>query len=114
MLKFQLGKCKISFFYLKNISKTFRTLSPTDICKACTYKTKNDKQYKNPDFRSEYNCGKSYVPSYNIAPTDVTPVLVSASHFDDESLSSDRVLVPMMWSMIPFWHKVFVNSCLKS
>lgn len=45
------------------------------------------------------------MPSYNIAPTDVTPVLVSALHFDDESKITDRILIPMMWGLIPCWHK---------
>lgn len=34
----------------------------------------------------------------------MTPVLVSARHFDDECDSNDRVVVPMLWGMIPFWH----------
>lgn len=50
-----------------------------------------------------------------MAPTDITPVLVSAKHFQDTVAqaddaqqqtadSNDRVLVPMMWGMVPFWH----------
>lgn len=45
-----------------------------------------------------------------MAPTDVTPVLVSAAHFAADSsvaaASSDdgRLLVPMMWGLIPSWH----------
>lgn len=62
-----------------------------------------------------------------MAPTDISPVLVSAAHFDVDNedvdckefseltdiddkenessqSSNDRVLVPMMWGMIPFWH----------
>lgn len=60
-----------------------------------------------------------------MAPTDISPVLISAAHFDcdsdadvqhfpdteassDEEKESingfDQVLVPMMWGMIPFWH----------
>lgn len=57
----------------------------------------------------EYNCGRSYCPSYNLAPTDITPVLVSSDHFYDEEDSKNninsRLVVPMMWGMIPFWHK---------
>lgn len=61
-----------------------------------------------PEWRSEFNCGRKYTPSYNIAPTDITPVLVSAEHFGDDGSDDgqSRVIVPMMWGMIPFWHKV--------
>lgn len=45
-----------------------------------------------------------YRPSVNIAPTDVTPVVVSGSHFDQDANSP--VIYPMMWGMIPPWHKV--------
>lgn len=62
-------------------------------------------EYRNPEYRHEFNCGKQYQPSYNVAPTNVTPVLVSAKHFDDTTNSSDRLIVPMMWGMIPFWHR---------
>lgn len=123
-----------------------RTLEPDDIRKACQYKKTSDEskidKYTKPEWRHELNCGKSYQPSYNIAPTDITPVLVSAQHFDfnedtpasatqieanDWSLDSDdhpneadprpctfdnrhqtsedRLLVPMMWGMVPFWHQ---------
>lgn len=50
--------------------------------------------------------GKKYEPSFNIAPTDITPVLTSRAHFtDDENDSSDHIIVPMLWGMIPRWHK---------
>lgn len=123
-----------------------RTLEPDEIRKACKYKTTSDEskindKHTKPEWRHELNCGKTYKPSYNIAPTDITPVLVSAQHFDfdeedtsaiqieadDWSLDSDdhpneadprpntfanrlqsaedRLLVPMMWGMVPFWHQ---------
>lgn len=60
-----------------------------------------------PEWRAEYNLGRKYEGSHNIAPTDITPVLVSAKHFDEAEVDGNRrVLVPMMWGMIPFWHKV--------
>lgn len=105
----------------------FRTLEPDEVCQATTYKSKADKitKWKHPEWRNEYNCGREYQPSYNLAPTDISPVLISAAHFDsdtdsseqsfselkfdsdeecDVTDSSDQVLVPMMWGMIPFWH----------
>jgi len=42
--------------------------------------------------------------SNNIAPTDVTPVLVSGEEFVGYP---SRILTPMIWGMIPPWHKVF-------
>ena len=83
-----------------------RTLDPHEIQDCCKYKS-NTKDDKKPEWRPEYNLGKSYIPSYNIAPTDISPVLVSASHFDDSPESeNEQVVVPMMWGMIPRWHKV--------
>lgn len=113
-----------------------RTLTPNDIQCVCTYKNKtNDNEssssnnYKQPVWREEFNLGKKYQPSFNIAPTDVTPVLISKAHFSENesetkdsatsvdvdpdhpdnksnSADCDRMLIPMMWGMIPFWHKV--------
>ncbi|XP_035452674.2 abasic site processing protein HMCES isoform X1 [Spodoptera frugiperda] len=71
---------------------------------ACSYKSKNDNHYVKPEWLPEFNAGKDYVPSYNIAPTDVTPVLVSSSRFRN-IVDCDRVLKPMMWGIIPPWHK---------
>lgn len=39
----------------------------------------------------------SYLPSYNIAPTQVTPILL---HQEDS-----RVVKPMKWGLIPSWSK---------
>ncbi|KAL0819047.1 hypothetical protein ABMA28_008326 [Loxostege sticticalis] len=71
---------------------------------ACSYKPKGAPSFIKPDWLPEHNDGKEYVPSYNIAPTDVTPVLVSASKYKNAAKSS-RVLKPMMWGIIPPWHK---------
>lgn len=48
-----------------------------------------------------------YRPSHNIAPSEVTPVLISKAHFDAKQSDSGwrQCLVPMVWGMIPFWHK---------
>lgn len=88
-------------------------MSPDEIKCACSYVSQTDKTKevifdKIPEWREEYNLGKKYEPSFNIAPTDVTPVLVSSAHFEEpeDCIPGDRVLVPMMWGMIPPWHKV--------
>uniref|UniRef100_A0A1I8PR83 Abasic site processing protein HMCES n=1 Tax=Stomoxys calcitrans TaxID=35570 RepID=A0A1I8PR83_STOCA len=104
--------------------RTCLTLEPQEIVKACRYnkiqsKTTDTKcntkdetekcEYLEPEWRSEFNCGRKFEPSYNLAPTDITPVIVSKHHFyDDEvakNMENSRVIVPMMWGMIPFWHK---------
>ncbi|XP_075146400.1 abasic site processing protein HMCES [Haematobia irritans] len=107
--------------------RTCLTLEPQEIVRACRYKKCNrpkklethDQYVKEdnnatddflqPEWRSEFNCGRKFVPSYNMAPADVTPVMVSKYHFyDDEdakSMENNRVIVPMLWGMIPFWHK---------
>lgn len=112
-----------------NNSVRFRTLEPQDILRACRYK--NCSKKKNcgnadppkpgnpnddssnmslePEWRPEFNCGREFIPSYNLAPTDVTPVIVSKDHFyaeeDYKNSLNSRIVVPMMWGMIPFWHK---------
>ncbi|XP_055706581.1 abasic site processing protein HMCES [Phlebotomus papatasi] len=96
--------------------RTCLTLAPEDVCRACKYKASKGANGKKaePEWRSEYNLGKSYNPSYNIAPTDITPVLISEAHFEDEeegkASGEKRVLVPMMWGIVPFWHKGQYNT----
>ncbi|KAJ0172248.1 hypothetical protein K1T71_012221 [Dendrolimus kikuchii] len=69
---------------------------------ACSYKS--ERGSIKPQWIDEHNAGKDYVPSYNIAPTDVTPVLVSSSKFNATS-KQNRILKPMMWGLVPPWHK---------
>lgn len=96
--------------------RTCLTLDPATIKHACKYKpihpdpesSKEEScQFKEPEWRSEFNCGKKFQPSHNVAPTDVTPVIISGEHFrsTEEGDCPERILVPMMWGMIPFWHK---------
>lgn len=82
-----------------------RTLSKAQLQCACSFKTKGANSFSQPDWLPEHNDGKEYIPSYNIAPTDVTPVLISSSIYSNAANSS-RVLKPMMWGIIPPWHKV--------
>lgn len=71
---------------------------------ACSYRSKNEDRYTKPEWLEEHNAGKSYAPSRNIAPSDVTPVLVSSRKF--KNTPSTIALKPMMWGIIPPWHKV--------
>ncbi|XP_050680671.1 abasic site processing protein HMCES isoform X2 [Leptidea sinapis] len=72
---------------------------------ACRYRDKSLNDYVKPSYLTEYNDGKEYSPSFNIAPTDITPVLVSARNFLKDSDAGQRILKPMMWGIIPPWHK---------
>nr|CAD7460071.1 unnamed protein product [Timema tahoe] len=78
------------------------TLCPENIQKAVSYKSKSTGKFVCAKWIETSNGNLSYKPSHNVAPTDVTPVLVSGSHFDS---NLERVLHPMMWGMIPTWHK---------
>ncbi|XP_054747471.1 abasic site processing protein HMCES [Anastrepha obliqua] len=113
--------------------RTCLTLEPQEVLCACRYSSENlksedstchssknggqkettstrDSTFVTPEWRPEFNCGRKYQPSYNITPTDITPVIISTDHFCDNGDSEgcnpqSRVVVPMMWGMIPFWHK---------
>lgn len=85
--------------------RTCLTLEPKEVQCCCKYQNPQQSKPKTPEYRNEFNCGRKYQPSHNIAPTDITPVLVSAAHFDEAKESSERIIVPMMWSMVPRWHK---------
>lgn len=91
----------------------FRSLNKDQVRCACSYKPKSSNVYTKPDWLLEHNAGKGYTPSYNLAPTEVTPVLISASKYKNESYC-DRIIKPMMWGMIPPWHKVLTNLSLVS
>lgn len=68
-------------------------------------------EMETPEWRAEYNLGRRYQASYNIAPTDITPVIVSAAHFSDaEDQECARVVTPMMWGMIPFGTRVTIGG----
>ncbi|XP_055547332.1 abasic site processing protein HMCES [Wyeomyia smithii] len=85
--------------------RTCLTLDPKEIQSCCKYSRSSEAKPKLPEYRNEFNCGRKYQPSYNIAPTDLSPVIVSAVHFDEQADSREQVIVPMMWSMVPSWHK---------
>ncbi|XP_049886176.1 abasic site processing protein HMCES [Pectinophora gossypiella] len=84
--------------------RTGLSLNQEQVCCACSYKANGGDLYIKPEWLHEHNNGKEYTPSYNIAPSDVTPVLVSASKYR-HAANTDRVLKPMLWGIIPPWHK---------
>lgn len=94
--------------------RTCLTLDPDQVLCACKYPSRNNikveeqikQESETPEWRAEFNLGRRYQPSYNIAPTDITPVIVSAAHFSEaDDQQNARVVLPMMWGMIPSWHK---------
>ncbi|XP_069121125.1 abasic site processing protein HMCES-like [Argopecten irradians] len=84
--------------------RTACTLAPDDVCQACNYHDRKGKAQK-PLWRDPPG-GQQYYPSYNVSPGSHTPVLLSSKHYSGELEGlSERVIQPMMWGMVPSWHK---------
>jgi len=89
------------------------TLDPNVICRACTYKDSAGKfakpkwtEHPQPkDDSGGSGSSYTYYPSANVAPTRFTPVLFKRSVKAEEE-SSDVLLQPMMFGLIPAYHKV--------
>ncbi|XP_048515317.1 abasic site processing protein HMCES isoform X2 [Athalia rosae] len=82
-------------------ARRYATLDSNEICGSCGYKEQKFKQLSWQS--SDIGDGMTgYSPSYNLAPRDVTPCIVSGSHFKSKE---KQVLHPMIWGMIPRWHK---------
>lgn len=63
--------------------------------------------YIQPNWIDGSSSGMAYTPSTNIAPSEVLPVLISRGHHHSGTTElSQRVIKPMIWGMIPPWHKV--------
>lgn len=72
-------------------------------CKATSYKNRKETSFRQTEWHDLENGDLEFKPSNNIAPTDVTPILVSGEEFVGYP---SRILTPMVWGMIPPWHKV--------
>lgn len=83
--------------------RTCMTLSPEEVTCACKYKLY--KIEKKPTYRNEFNLRKTYKPTYNLSPSMVCPIIISTKHFDEDADSSERTIIPAVWSIIPRWHK---------
>lgn len=92
--------CNVRFF----LSLNYSNLCREDYRSACSYLDKTSGVYMKPQWIDLKNGGYSFHPSNNICPSDVTPVLISGSHLSENS--SERCLTPMLWGLIPRWHKV--------
>lgn len=82
-----------------NFLFAFSTLSKENIQKACCVRDPTSNKYKELKWVDLPNGGRTYQPSYNVCPTDVTPVIAADQHGGCE-------LRPMIWGIIPPWHKV--------
>ncbi|GAB1291046.1 Abasic site processing protein HMCES [Apodemus speciosus] len=74
---------------------------PRDVLtRACAYLDRRGArrlpQWRDPD---------KYCPSYNKSPQSSSPVLLSRLHFEKDADSSDRIIIPMRWGLVPSWFK---------
>ncbi|XP_066208601.1 abasic site processing protein HMCES [Saccopteryx leptura] len=75
-------------------------LPPDVLTRACAYRGPRGErrlpQWREPD---------KYRPSYNKGPRSDGPVLLSRLHLEKGADSSERVIVPMRWGLVPSWFK---------
>ncbi|XP_029773992.1 abasic site processing protein HMCES isoform X2 [Suricata suricatta] len=74
---------------------------PRDVlARACAYRDRQGRErlpeWKDPD---------KYCPSYNTSPQSNSPVLLSRVHFEKSADSSERIIAPMRWGLVPSWFK---------
>ncbi|KAM5305601.1 abasic site processing protein HMCES isoform 2-T5 [Glossophaga mutica] len=74
---------------------------PRDVLtRACAYQDRQGQQ-RLPEWRHP----DKYCPSYNNSPQSNSPVLLSRLHFEKGADSSERVIAPMRWGLVPSWFK---------
>lgn len=74
---------------------------PRDVLtRACAYHDRQGQQ-RLPEWRDP----EKYYPSYNKSPQSSSPVLLSRLHFEKGTDSSERVITPMRWGLVPCWFK---------
>ncbi|KAM5280539.1 abasic site processing protein HMCES isoform 2-T2 [Ctenodactylus gundi] len=74
---------------------------PRDVLtRACAYQDRRGQQ-RFPEWRDP----DKYYPSYNKSPQSCSPVLLSRLHFEKDADSSERIIAPMRWGLVPSWFK---------
>ncbi|XP_074196593.1 abasic site processing protein HMCES isoform X3 [Rhinolophus sinicus] len=74
---------------------------PRDVLtRACAYQDRQGQQ-RLPEWRD----ADKYCPSYNKSPQSNSPVLLSRLHFEKGADSSERIIAPMRWGLVPSWFK---------
>ncbi|XP_063486305.1 abasic site processing protein HMCES isoform X2 [Symphalangus syndactylus] len=70
------------------------------LTRACAYQDRRGQQ-RLPEWRDP----DKYCPSYNKSPQSNSPVLLSRLHFEKDADSSERIIAPMRWGLVPSWFK---------
>ncbi|XP_075406226.1 abasic site processing protein HMCES isoform X2 [Tenrec ecaudatus] len=70
------------------------------LTRACAYRDRQGRRQV-PEWREP----DKYQPSYNKSPQSSSPVLLSRLHFDKNADSSERIIAPMRWGLVPSWFK---------
>uniref|UniRef100_A0A8D0PVM5 Abasic site processing protein HMCES n=1 Tax=Sus scrofa TaxID=9823 RepID=A0A8D0PVM5_PIG len=70
------------------------------LTRACAYRDRQGRQQL-PEWRDP----DRYYPSYNKSPRSSTPVLLSRRHLEKGADSSERIIAPMRWGLVPSWFK---------
>ncbi|XP_004645660.1 embryonic stem cell-specific 5-hydroxymethylcytosine-binding protein [Octodon degus] len=70
------------------------------LARACTYRDRGGRQ-RLPEWRHP----DKYHPSYNQSPQSCSPVLLSRLHLEKDADSSERIIAPMRWGLVPSWFK---------
>ncbi|XP_059562791.1 abasic site processing protein HMCES isoform X1 [Myotis daubentonii] len=70
------------------------------LTRACAYRDRQG-QPRLPEWRDP----DRYRPSYNKSPQSDSPVLLSRLHFEKGADSSERIIAPMRWGLVPSWFK---------
>ncbi|KAK1337658.1 hypothetical protein QTO34_002291 [Cnephaeus nilssonii] len=70
------------------------------LTRACAYRDRRG-QPRLPEWRDP----DRYRPSYNKSPQSDSPVLLSRLHFEKGADSSERIIAPMRWGLVPSWFK---------
>ncbi|RZF49219.1 hypothetical protein LSTR_LSTR010949 [Laodelphax striatellus] len=78
-----------------------------DYKKATGFFDEKTGEYKETDWYERPNCNLQFHPSSNLCPTEATPVLLSGKHCQSSEM---QLLQPMIWSIIPSWHKGQYNK----
>lgn len=70
------------------------------LARACAYRDRQGHQ-RLPEWRDP----DRYCPSYNKSPRSSSPVLLSRLHLEKDADSSERIIAPMRWGLVPYWFK---------
>uniref|UniRef100_A0A8C6FZY9 Abasic site processing protein HMCES n=1 Tax=Moschus moschiferus TaxID=68415 RepID=A0A8C6FZY9_MOSMO len=70
------------------------------LARACAYRDRQGRQ-RLPEWRDP----DRYCPSYNKSPRSSSPVLLSRLHLEKDADSSERIIAPMRWGLVPYWFR---------